>query len=112
MPVPLQVVQTMVESPEQFTHVDVFTSPLPIVMDVVPFPSQKRHTETPVPSQMKHGCVLGLLSERKKKKRESEREKRRWKLKFSHREEKRREEKRREERERRRRKNDLGRLVT
>ena len=105
MPVPLQVVQTMVESPEQFTHVDVFTSPLPIVMDVVPFPSQKRHTETPVPSQMKHGCVLGLLSERKKKKRE--RERRRWKLKFSHREEK-----RREERERRRRKNDLGRLVT
>ena len=95
----------MVESPEQFTHVDVFTSPLPIVMDVVPFPSQKRHTETPVPSQMKHGCVLGLLSERKKKKRE--RERRRWKLKFSHREEK-----RREERERRRRKNDLGRLVT
>ena len=102
MPVPLQVVQTMVDSPEQFTHVDFFTSPLPIVMDVVPVPSQKRHTVTPVPSHTKHGCVLGLLSEREKKKeerereREREREKRRWKIKFSHREEKRREEKKEE----------------
>ena len=77
MPVPLQVVQTMVDSPEQFTHVDDFTSPLPIVMDVVPVPSQKRHTVTPVPSHTKHGCVLGLLSEREKKKEERERERER-----------------------------------
>ena len=63
IPAPLQVVQTILASPEQLTQTAVWSSPLPNIIVVSPVPSQKRHTVSPVPSHTKHGWVLGLASE-------------------------------------------------